>query len=338
MRLKCFIASAFNYSDVDDIFDNSIVPVAKELRITLLRVDRVEHNEDIDDKIISLMHESHFCIADLSYARPSVYFESGFIAGLGKPVVYICRNDHFKQRPDDPYGNFRVHFDLQMKNIITWTKPNKTFQERLRSRLKHLQKPILKQFVQQDKVRMENNEFQKLSTSDKLKTLRNVGIKLLGRHRYTIANNDGRIYFMSQSGVVGVKCVGRILSIAIVLPVISLTKKELGELYHTSEYLSTIKLPTKHDLNRGHTRITHVYYCSLRSIRFPQVAEVLSIWKPFPSENRIMGLSSMDAENWKYNIIDVHIIDRVLSERDLLSRLDLAVKRAYDSTKEWSGK
>src|SRR5512144_3286136 len=123
--MKCFIASAFGHDDIDAIYDHCIVPTLRKLSVAPLRVDRVKHNEDIDNKIFELLDSADFVIADLTYARPSVYYEAGYAAGKSKPVVYIAKHDHFKARGDDLYGNFRVHFDLQMKNIISWTVPER---------------------------------------------------------------------------------------------------------------------------------------------------------------------------------------------------------------------
>ncbi len=122
MKLKCFVACAFGFTDVDAIYDSVIDPVARELDIQLLRVDRIEHNLDIDDKILLLMDESDLCIADLTYARPSVYFEAGYMEGRGKPVVFTCRSDHFPDHIrfnlEDSSDNLRVNFDLQWKGWI----------------------------------------------------------------------------------------------------------------------------------------------------------------------------------------------------------------------------
>jgi len=156
MKTNCFVASAFNESDVDLVYDRAIKPVLKKLRVEPLRVDRIEHNEDIDDKIFNLISRSQLGIADLTHARPSVYYEAGYIFGSGKPVVYIARKDHFHPRHDDPKGNFRIHFDLQMKNIISWTQPNRAFKERLRTRLIHILQPIYRQ--QRQNVTQSQNE------------------------------------------------------------------------------------------------------------------------------------------------------------------------------------
>src|SRR4029077_16552559 len=117
----CFVASAFDREDVDAIYDRAIRPVLKQLHLTVKRVDRIEHNDDIDDRILQLMLEADLCIADLTYARPSVYYEAGFVSGRDKPVIYVARADHFRAKDNDPEGNLRVHFDLQMRNIIPWT-------------------------------------------------------------------------------------------------------------------------------------------------------------------------------------------------------------------------
>lgn len=142
--LRCFVAMAFDQPDTDAVF-TAIDTTLKPMRIKAIRVDRVEHNDDIDDRIISEIKDADFAIADLTYARPSVYFEAGF-AHRSIPVIYTVRSDHFKPKANDPNGNLRVHFDLQMKNIISWKEPNDIFfQKRLRSRLSKVIAPLLRQ-------------------------------------------------------------------------------------------------------------------------------------------------------------------------------------------------
>jgi nucleoside 2-deoxyribosyltransferase len=52
----------------------------------------------IDDKLsieltLTLITESNFCIADLSYERPSCYFEVGYLQALNKKVYLIARDN-----------------------------------------------------------------------------------------------------------------------------------------------------------------------------------------------------------------------------------------------------
>lgn len=184
MNLKCFVASAFDHKDVDEIYDKTIRPVLREFNIKSLRVDRVEHNEDIDDQIFDLIDKSQMCIADLTYARPSVYYEAGYAFGSGKPVIYLSRRDHLHPRQDDHHGNFRVHFDLQMKNIIDWTEPNETFKKRLRSRLKHVLRPILSE-LQASRAKHEiEKRFALISQVDRTAAIFKKGMSLLRARGY----------------------------------------------------------------------------------------------------------------------------------------------------------
>ncbi|MDZ7794931.1 MAG: hypothetical protein U5P10_14935 [Spirochaetia bacterium] len=91
LQLHCFIASAFGYSDIDQIYDNGITKALSNLNIIPHRVDRENHNDDIDDKIIELLNTCDICIADLTYSRPSVYYEAGYFKGLGKQVIFTVR-------------------------------------------------------------------------------------------------------------------------------------------------------------------------------------------------------------------------------------------------------
>ncbi|MEW6111465.1 MAG: hypothetical protein AB1664_04985 [Thermodesulfobacteriota bacterium] len=188
--MKCFIASAFEKKDVDAIYDDCVRPVLKKHSIEPLRVDRVEHNEDIDNKIFQLLDQADFAIVDLTYARPSVYYEAGFASGSGKPVVYIARTDHFRARDDDPEGLLRVHFDLQMKNIISWSKPNAAFSRRLDKRLKHVLKPLLKKRDRDQKLRAERSRFGQLSQDLQVELLRTRAENLLKARGFSLQGPD----------------------------------------------------------------------------------------------------------------------------------------------------
>ena len=149
--------------------------------IAVKRVDRVEHNDDIDDRIVHLTNQADICIADLTYARPSVYYEAGFVTGQGKSVIYIARRDHFRARDDDPDGNRRVHFDLQMKNIIPWTEPDDLFRKRLNRRVSLVLAPLARKNREQRKAKeielvaaKKEEEFSLLSLNQQLYKIRDA--------------------------------------------------------------------------------------------------------------------------------------------------------------------
>src|SRR5690349_3854545 len=117
---RCFVAMAFDRNDTDRLYNQQIQRALKRAGVLPIRIDRIDHNDDIDDRIIAELNQCDLALADLTYARPSVYFEAGYAARV-RPVIYTCRADHFRPRQDDPEGNLRVHFDLQMKNILKWS-------------------------------------------------------------------------------------------------------------------------------------------------------------------------------------------------------------------------
>ena len=173
MALRCFVASAFGYPDVDKVFTHGIRPVLKKMGVIAQRVDKIEHNDDIDDRIFALLNKADLCIADLTYARPSVYYEAGYAAGQGKPVIYIVRTDHFRRRtPDeDPQDKLRVHFDLQMKNIIRWDGSLSNFQVRLTKRIRFI---LRKPKAAHQTIKGPLSQFSRLSIDDKREKIARV--------------------------------------------------------------------------------------------------------------------------------------------------------------------
>lgn len=120
------------------------------------------------------MNGQIFFIADLTYTRPSVYFEAGFAQSL-VPVIYTVRKDHLLEgQPED----LRVHFDRKMKPIIDWKNPNdSTFSNRLERRIKST---ILSNWIQENKkqIKYENaiREFEELKLFDRLSLMQRRAI------------------------------------------------------------------------------------------------------------------------------------------------------------------
>ena len=171
-KLKCFIACAFGRDDVDKIYNKVIRPSLKKFNIQALRVDRVNHNDKIDRKIIELITNCDFVIADLSYARPSVYYEAGFAEGLGKQVIYLARIDHTKQRESDSEGNLRIHFDLITQNIILWRSNFTQTEVKLNKRIRLVTAPILRKIDRNNENDLVLQEFKRKSTVEKMQEIR----------------------------------------------------------------------------------------------------------------------------------------------------------------------
>ena len=176
--MKCFIASAFDRHDVDDVYDNGVCPVLDMLDLKPLRIDRVEHNENIDTHIIDLIKQSQVAIADLTYARPSVYYEAGYASALGMPVVYIAHQDHLS--PTSENDELKIHFDLKMKNIIKWSLPlDEDFKSKLFCRLKMVLKPLIKKVEKIESMRKEERLFDSRSEHHKMQDILEEGTRIL---------------------------------------------------------------------------------------------------------------------------------------------------------------
>lgn len=110
---RCFIAMSFDPS-LNDAYEIGIRPAVTECGFDPVRIDRVHHNEKICDKILAEIRLSQFVVADFTLQRAGVYFEAGFGMGLGRPVIWVCRDNDFEN----------THFDTRQYNHIVWSTPN----------------------------------------------------------------------------------------------------------------------------------------------------------------------------------------------------------------------
>ncbi len=71
-------------------------------------------NEGITDRIMSEIRLAQFVVADFTGQRGGVYFEAGFARGLGREVVWACREDELEKG---------VHFDIKHFGHVVWKTP-----------------------------------------------------------------------------------------------------------------------------------------------------------------------------------------------------------------------
>jgi hypothetical protein len=67
-------------------------------------------NEGISDRVLAEIQRAGFVVADFTGQRQSVYFEAGFARGLGRQVIWCCRQD-------DVPG---LHFDTKHLGHVAW--------------------------------------------------------------------------------------------------------------------------------------------------------------------------------------------------------------------------
>lgn len=124
---KGFVAMWF-HNDMFKIFNEIKTEVDKQTNYELFIIPLKEHNQDINDEIIAEIRRCRFMIADFTGHRGGVYYEAGFAYGLGKEVIFSCRQDWFNKYK-------KPHFDVEHRNFIIWAN-SREFGEKLVNRIK----------------------------------------------------------------------------------------------------------------------------------------------------------------------------------------------------------
>jgi len=110
---------------LDDVYEDGIkAAIEKDCGYDSFRVDRAEYNEDRNDTIIAEMRKSKFMVADFTGHRNGVYFEAGFMLGLGRKVIFACKDGEIGE----------AHFDTSHRNHVLW-KDAADFREKLKLRI-----------------------------------------------------------------------------------------------------------------------------------------------------------------------------------------------------------
>ena len=103
------------------VFDDSFDQVWKEgLSLGIrdagyepYRIKEDIHNEKIDFRIVAAIRSCRFLVAEVSEPRTAVYYEAGFAEGLGKQVIWTCREDCLKN----------LSFDTRQFRHVVWREP-----------------------------------------------------------------------------------------------------------------------------------------------------------------------------------------------------------------------
>ncbi len=159
---------AFGKGDADALYKDAIRPVLKAAGVAPVRVDQKEHNRNVNDVIMSELDRADLVVADLTYSRPSVYFEAGY-GERGVPVIYTVRRDHLAADTSSGNQNHRVHFDVSMRNIIAWSNADHArFRKRLAKRLTHVLAPIKARRNADERARQLASAYSGLSIQDQV--------------------------------------------------------------------------------------------------------------------------------------------------------------------------
>ena len=124
-----FVAMWFGDDEVTKFYENAVKPAIEAAGYICCRIDETHHNERIDEQILAEIRNSVAVIVDVTFGlaepkgwssvkevgapRGGVYFEAGFAAGLGRPIIWTV-----KQSIVDVENV--VHFDVRQYNQLRW--------------------------------------------------------------------------------------------------------------------------------------------------------------------------------------------------------------------------
>jgi hypothetical protein len=104
-----FVAMWFDDS-FDQIWADGLRPGIQDAGYEPYRIKEDIHSERIDFRIMAAIRSSRFLVAEVSEPRPAVYYEAGFAEGLGKPIIWVCRDSRLDQ----------LSFDTRQFRHIAW--------------------------------------------------------------------------------------------------------------------------------------------------------------------------------------------------------------------------
>jgi hypothetical protein len=148
---QAFIAMWF-HPGMDQAFEAGFAPALRECGYQPFRIDRSPHENKIDDEIIANIRKSRILISDLTGARPNVFYETGFAAGLGRKVLFTCHAQHVghylacqphSETPPAPISESwfdqisRLAFDVRQYPVLRWHSPD-DLKKQLKDRIEAL--------------------------------------------------------------------------------------------------------------------------------------------------------------------------------------------------------
>lgn len=113
---RAFMAMKFGDTELENVFLSYFKPAAKSAGYELYKLDDQPTAGLIDDRLRLEIRTSRFLIADLSHANNGAYWEAGYAEGLGRPVIYTCKQSVF----DNKDSELRPHFDTNHYLIVPW--------------------------------------------------------------------------------------------------------------------------------------------------------------------------------------------------------------------------
>lgn len=127
---KCFVISPIGEEGseirkrADQVYKYIVSPVCEECGFEAIRVDKINQADSITQTIIDYLVTSELVIADITGHNPNAFYEMGYRASAGKPMI------HLREKNED------IPFDIAGIRAFDYDLGNLDSVEEVKSRLK----------------------------------------------------------------------------------------------------------------------------------------------------------------------------------------------------------
>lgn len=129
----CFVIQPFDKGPFDKRYEDVFAPAISAVGLELYRVDRDPGASIPIEQIETGIRNSDVCLADITTDNPNVWFELGFAIARQKEVILVCSEERKAPFP----------FDVQHRNIITYSTDSPRDFDALRDRITKRVKAII---------------------------------------------------------------------------------------------------------------------------------------------------------------------------------------------------
>lgn len=115
---NAFMAMKFGDPELNALVEGFFKPAVKATGFDLYKLDDRPKAGLIDARLRNDIKQSRFLVVDETHANLGAYWEAGYAEGIGKPVIYTCKEAVFngKGRAERP------HFDTNHHTTILWRR------------------------------------------------------------------------------------------------------------------------------------------------------------------------------------------------------------------------
>jgi hypothetical protein len=113
---KVIMAMKFGDRELNEVVSSCFAPAVKRAGFELRTIADGQPAGLIDDQLRVALRTSRFVVADLTHRNNGAYWEAGFAEGLGRPVIYTCR--------ETEWAGGGSHFDTNHLVTVIWNPAN----------------------------------------------------------------------------------------------------------------------------------------------------------------------------------------------------------------------